>query len=224
MSILNNKQVTIDTTVPSLSIGQIQISADRRSTTTNKLTDAQRIRRVVLPVGHWGELQGSINGASSVSLTDLLREKLVEVAGARLRDVLAENPLATMVELEQFSVASLLAWNGEAAASRGSLTFSREQVEDWFDGSATLAGLKSKHAANPKLAQLLALVRNRFATLAAKNHGLKEESEVDKLLSLIDVADAENSLVVEIVGRLEHVRKAIVSKKNADTVVSMDDL
>lgn len=224
MSILNNKQVTIDTTVPSLSIGQIQISADRRSTTTNKLTDAQRIRRVVLPVGFWGELQGSINGASSVSLTDLLREKLVEVAGARLRDVLAENPLVTMVELEQFSVVNLLAWNGEAAASRGSLTFSREQVEGWFDSSATLAGLKAKHAANPKLVQLLELVRNRFATLAAKNHGLKEESEVDKLLSLIDAADAENSLVVEIVGRLEHVRKAIISKKTADTVVSMDDL
>ena len=224
MSILNNKQVTIDTTVPSLSIGQVQISADRRSTTTNKLTDAQRIRRVVLPVGHWGELQGSINGASSVSLTDLLREKLVEVAGARLRDVLAENPLTSVIELEQFSVANLLAWNGEAAASRGSLTFSREQVEEWFDGSATLASLKAKHAANPKLVQLLALVRNRFATLAAKNHGLKEESEVDKLLSLIDAADAENSLVVEIVGRLEHVRKAIISKKDADTVVSMDDL
>ncbi len=132
MSLISNTLVSVDTVVPTLSIGQIQVSADRRSTSTNKLTDAQRIRRVVLPAGHWGELKGSLNGDASQSLTDLLRVALVGVANDRLRDILAEAPDTRTVELASFTVSSLLAWNAESAVSRGSFTFTREQVEEWF--------------------------------------------------------------------------------------------
>lgn len=226
MTLISNTLVSVDTVVPTLSVGQIQVSADRRSTGTNKLTDAQRIRRVVLPAGHWGELKGSLNGEASQSLTDLLRIALVGIANDRLRDVLTENPDTRTVELSAFTVSALLAWNAESAISRGSFTFTREQVEEWFAKSATLAALKEKHAANPKLPALLQLVATRFATLAAKNHGIKEEKDADKLLSLIDSADldgASASLVVEIVGRLEAIKKAI-AKKAAEDSASMDDL
>ena len=52
----------------------------------------------------------------------------------------------------------------------------------WFAKSATLAALKEKHAANPKLPALLQLVATRFATLAAKNHGIKEEIGLNKIV------------------------------------------
>lgn len=222
MSLINNQQATIDTTVPAISIGQIMLSADRRSSSENKLTDAQRIRRAVLPAGHWGNLSGMVDGAASQSLTDVLRNAIRDIGNLRLRDVLAENADAKVIELKDFTVAALLAWNDESAATRGSFTFTREQVEEWFEVSATKKALSSKHAANPKLPALLELAKNRFATLAAKNHGLKDENDCDKLLSLIDAADVELPLVIEIVGRLEHVKKLILARKNV--ALSMDDL
>lgn len=227
MSIINNAQATIDTAVPAISIGQIMLSADRRSTKEKPLSDAERIRRAVLPAGHWGELNATVNGNAPSGLTDLLRAKLVEVANDRLRDALAAEPMLRLITLSDYSVSALLAWSAETATSRGALTFTREQVEAWFDASATMRALTARAAAkgtNP--AQVLTFAKNRFATLAAKNHGLKEVSDVDKLLSIIDPADLEGehaTLLVELTGRLEHIRKTMLARADAATI-SMDDL
>lgn len=226
MTILNNLQVTIDTTVPTLSIGQTQLSADRRSTKETPLTDAQRIRRAVLPAGHWGELAAQLNNERSQSLTDILRAALTAIASDRLRDTLAADPMAKTLELSQFTVPALLAWNAETASGRGSITFTREQVEAWIADSATLAALRLKHAGKPNLPALCALVTTRFATLAAKNHGLKDEADALKLLQLISPEDATGSkaaLTTEIIGRLEHIAKQLAAKA-AEATVSMDDL
>lgn len=226
MSIIQNNQVTIDTTVPTLSIGQVQLSADRRSTKEEKLADHERVRRIVIPSGHWGELGASINGESSQSLLDVLRTALVAIGNDRLRDTLTSEPLARTVALADYTVPALLAWSAETANSRGSITFTREQVEEWFTTSATRSALKTKHSQNPKCDAMLALVATRFATLAAKNHGLKDVSEVDKLTALIDPTDLEGdkaSLITEMIGRLEHIKKLMLARA-ADVTVSMDDL
>jgi hypothetical protein len=231
MTLLANSltaQVTIDTVVPTLQLGQIQLSADRRSTKEKPLTDAERVRRAVLPAGHWGELAGTFNGERNQSLTDVLRTALTSIASERLRDTLAAEPMQRTLELQQYTVAALLAWNSEAATSRGSITFTREQVEAWLETSATLAAFRAKHAANPRLDQLCMLVTTRFATLAAKNHGLKDEADVLKLLSLIAPADLDAtshtaSFTIELVGRLGHISKQLAAKAES-TAVSMDDL
>jgi len=230
MTTINKIQATIDTVLPSLSLGQIQINAHRRSTKEKPLTDAERIRCVVLPAGHWGELGASLNGTSNQSLTDILRSALVSIASDRLRDTLAAEPMQRIVELNDYSVPALLSWNADTASGRGSITFTREQVETWYDSSETSAELTTKWtAAGKTAAQMLTLhqfVRNRFATLAAKNHGLKEPADCDKLTSLIAAADldgASASLMVEVMGRLDHIRKQLIAKA-AETTISMDDL
>ena len=230
MTLINNTQVTIDTTVPTLTIGQIQLSADRRSTKDKPLTDAERIRRAVLPAGHWGELAASINDARSQSLTDILRSAITAIASDRLRDTLAAEPMQRTIVLADYTVPALLSWNSETAAGRGSITFTREQVETWFAGSVTLQALQTKWQATGKtVAQLAALqqfVTNRFATLAAKHHGLKDEAAAAKLAALIDPADLDGSsaaLVTEILGRLDAIGKQLKAKA-AEATVSMDDL
>jgi hypothetical protein len=226
MTVLNNLLVSIDTTVPTLSIGQIQLSADRRSTKDKPLTDAERIRRAVLPANHWGELTSSINGEKSQSLTDVLRTALVAIASDKLRDTLAAEPLALTIALADYTVPALLTWNSETATSRGSITFTREQVEAWLATSETLKAFSTKHAANPKLPALRALVTTRFATLAAKNHGMKETTDVDKLIAMISPLDFDGAgaaLATEILGRLEHISKQLAAKA-AEATVSMDDL
>lgn len=230
MTILTNNLVTIDTTVPTLSIGQIQLSADRRSTIANKLTDAERIRRAVLPAGHWGELASSINGQANQSLTDILRTALTAIASDRLRDTLAAEPMQRTIQLADYSIPALLAWNAETASGRGSITFTRDQVESWFDASATLRSLMTKWQATgktlPQLAAMQQFVRNRFAALAAKNHGLKDEADALKLLTLLSPDDANGeaaSLVTELTGRIEHIAKTLRAKA-AEATISMDDL
>lgn len=230
MSVLNNTSVTIDTVVPALSLGQVQLSADRRSTKEKPLSDAERIRRVVLPAGHWTEFSGSLAGERSQALTDLLRSALVGIGSERLRDSLAADPMLRVLPLNDFTVGALLAWNAESSAGRGSITFSREQVEAWLgatDGSCvTMSSFKQRHAGKANLQQLVAFVVSKFAVLAAKNHGLKEVADVEKLIALIDVADFDGkhgSLVAEVLGRLEHVKKLIAGRAES-AVVSMDDL
>jgi hypothetical protein len=230
MTIVNSNKATIDTVLPTLALGQIQISAHRRSTKEKPLTDAERIRCVVLPAGHWGELGATLNSEKNQSLTDILRNALVSIAGDRLRDTLAAEPMQRMVELADYSVPALLSWNSETASGRGSITFTREQVETWFDSSTTSTELAAKWAAAGKTAEqvatLAAFVKNRFATLAAKNHGLKEATDCDKLTSLISAADLDGtsaSLMVEVMGRLDHIRKQLVAKA-AEATVSMSDL
>jgi len=230
MTIINTSSVTIDTTVPAITIGQIMLSADRRSTKEKPLTDAERIRRAVLPANHWGELATTINGERNQSLTDVLRTALQGIASDRLRDTLAAEPMAKTIELKDYTVPALLSWQADTASSRGSITFTREQIENWFDSSSTATALIAKYTAAGKtpaqVATLLQFVRNRFAATAAKNHGLKEASEATKLTALIDAADLDGkdaSLMVELMGRLEAINKALTAKANEATI-SMDDL
>jgi len=230
MTLINTTSVTIDTVVPTLSIGQIQISADRRSTKEKPLTDSERIRRVVLPANYWGEISATLNNDKSQSLTDILRTALTGIAADRLRDTLAAEPMQRTVELSDYTVSALLSWNAETASGRGSITFTREQVESWFDGSTTKQALATKYAAAGKsvteVTTLLTFIRNRFASTAAKNHGLKEATDAAKLTSLIDPADLDGkdaSLMVELLGRLEHISKLLTAKANEATI-SMDDL
>ena len=224
--ILNNKQIPVQTVVPSLSIGEIQVSADRRSTKENKLSDAERIRRAVIPANHWTDYAATINGERNVNLTDVLRSALVSIANDRLRDTLNDNPGTLTLELSDYTIPALLAWSAETASSRGTITFTRDEVTAWFETSATRTALATKHAANPKLAGILSMVANRFGALAAKNHGLRDVEEVAKLAALINEADMESdkaSLVADLLSRLEHIRKSLAAKAAEDTV-SMDDL
>lgn len=224
MSLLNNTQVTIDTVVPTLNVGQIQISADRRSTKEKPLTDAERIRRVVLPANYWGEMEATLNNEKSQGLTDVLREALKSIAGDRLRDVLATDPMSRTVELKDYSVAALLSWSAESASSRGSITFTRDDATNWFASSATAAAMLQKHGA--KGLAVVQMLTNRFGALAAKNHGLKDAAEAVKLASIIDPADLEGekaALVAEIIQRLEHINKALTAKA-AEATVSLDDI
>jgi hypothetical protein len=226
MTTINNTSITIDTTVPTLSIGQIQLSADRRSTKEAPLTDAQRIRRAVIPANHWGAISADLNGVANQSLTDILRGALQAIGSDYLRDCLTSDPMMRELPLSALTVQALLQWNAETSTSRGSITFTREQVEAWFKSSFTKGALEAKHAGNAKLPAMLSLLATRFATLAAKNHGLKEPSDCDKLIALIDPQELEGSsasLVTEIMGRLDHIKKQLASKA-AEATVSMDDL
>lgn len=225
MSVLNNTAVTIDTVVPALNIGEVQISADRRSTKEKPLTDAERIRRAVLPAGHWGELATTHNGERSQSLTDLVREGLRSLANDRLRDELAAAPELRSIELSKFTVAALLAWNAETASNRGSITFTRDEAQNWFDESATAAAVVTKHGA-VKAAPMLVYLRNRYGALAAKNHGLRDEADALKLLALIAPADATGThaaFITELTSRLTHIAKALAARA-ADATISMDDI
>lgn len=222
---INQTQIVIETVVPQLKLGEIQISADRRSTKEKPLTDAERIRRAVLPANSWGEIAGTLNSERSQGLTDILREALKSIASDRLRDTLNENPLATTIELKDYSVSALLTWSSETASSRGSITFTRDQATNWYTTSATAAAMLEKHGAT-KGAAVNLMLTNRFGALAAKNHGLREESEAKKLLSIIEAADLDGpsaALVADIIGRLDAIAKQLKAKAQEATV-SMDDI
>lgn len=226
--IINSVSLPIQTVSPSLCIGEVMLSADKRSSReTGVIADAERIRRVVLPVAHWQELAATMDGAKSQGLTDILRDALKRIGSDRLRDTLAETPMATTVPVADYTIAALLAWSEDTASSRGSITFTREQVEAWFTASATLAALVAKWTAAGKTAaqckQLTAFASNRFAALAAKNHGLKDAADADKLLSLMHEDDAATAIGTDIAGRIAHISKALTAKA-ADATVSMDDL
>lgn len=219
----NEQSVVIQTTTPEIKLGEILLSADKRSTKDEKLTDAERIRKAVLPANFWGEVKATHNDQASQGLTDILREQLKKLASDLLRDKLAENPQLRQIALTEFSIPNLLRWSEETASSRGSITFTREQVESWFKASATRSNLATKHSSNPKLAALLDMVSNRFGALAAKNHGLKDAADASKLLSIIATEDMDTPLVTDIVGRIAHIEKTLLAKEQEATV-SMDDL
>lgn len=222
---INATQIVIETVVPTLKLGEIQISADRRSTKEKPLSDSDRIRRAVLPANSWGEINATLNSERSQGLTDILREALKSIANDRLRDTLNENPLATTIELKDYSVASLLTWSTETASSRGSITFTRDQATSWFTTSATAAAMLEKHGAT-KGAAVNLMLTNRFGALAAKNHGLREENEATKLVSIISPADLEGTsaaLVADIIGRLDAIAKQLKAKA-AEATVTMNDV
>jgi len=202
MTIINQTQeATIDTVTPVLSLGQIQLRADRRSTASKPVADSERIRRVVLPAGHWGDISATLSGEFSQSLTDCLRAALRTIGGERLADSLEENPLLRTVALGDYTVTALLTWNADSAATRGSITFTREQVETWYATST----IGKKLAA--KAGKLVAdKVGKRLAVLSAKNHGLKSEADCNSLTAML-AGDTDSALVGEILGRLEGIAK-----------------
>jgi predicted transcriptional regulator len=222
MTIINNaltqaQEVTIDTVVTqSLKLGEIPVKADRRSTTEKPVPEDQRIRRVVLPSGHWGTLSVSINGEVSQGLTDVLTAGLRKIADERLKEWLSEQPLARTVALADYTVAALLSWNAETAAARGALTVSKEEVEKWYATSK----LQAKMAAIGKPA--IELLAKRTAALAAKNHGLASEDEANKLITLL-ADDADNSVAAELIQRCTHIAKQFQAKK-AEKTFSLADL
>ena len=216
MELNNNTEVTIDTVTPELKIGEIQLSADRRSSKETPLSDAERIRRVVIPANYWGELSASANGTANSGLRDILINGLRAIGSARLKDVLTENPLQRTVKLSDYSVTNLLAWSEETAASRGSLTFDREQVEAWFPSTHLHQQMKEKGE------QYITFMSNRLAALAAKNHGLKKPEEADKLITLL-ASDTENGICSDLIQRLAHISKSLAARTN-DSAISLDDL
>lgn len=218
MTIISNNttaQITIDTTTTDLQLGQILVSADRRGTKEKPLSDAERIRRVILPSSAWGNIAASVDGTPMQGLTDVLRNALRDIASARLKDALAETPMLRTVSLADYSIGALLAWNEETASSRGSITFTREQVEAWYPSSAIAASMKEKGA------QWVEFLGKRLATLAAKNHGLKKSEDADKLIALLS-DDANTSIGSELIQRLSHISKSLTAR-TAETL-SLDDL
>jgi hypothetical protein len=213
MSIINATELTIDTVTPALKLGEFQISADKRG---KDLTDSERIRRVVIPANHWGNLAATANGTASQGLTDVLLNGLRTIAAARLRDYLSEQPMARTVAVADYTVTALLAWTNETASGRGAITFEREQVEAWYPTSNLAAAMAAKGK------QFVDFVGNRLATLAAKNHGLKLSSDADKLITLL-AEDADSPLGSELIQRLAHISKTLAAK-TAATSISMDDL
>jgi len=215
--VINQTELTIDTVTPALQLGQIQISADRRSMDKNKpLADSDRIRRVVIPANHWGTLAASMNGSASQGLTDILTNGLKTIASARLKDYLTEQPLARTVSANDYTVSALLAWSLDTASSRGALTFDREQVEEWFPTSKLFTVMAAKGK------QWTEFMANRLGTLAAKNHGLKKPEDADKLITLL-ADDVETPIVSELIQRLTHISRSLAAR-TATATLSLDDL
>jgi hypothetical protein len=221
MTTINNTEVTIDTVATPAKIGEIILSADRRSTKEKPLTDAQRIRRAILPANYWGNLEASaISATGEVTkvqgLTDVLMNGLRGIANARLKDSLDENPMLRTIALKDYTVSALLAWSEETAASRGALTFDRDAVLEWFPKTKLHAAMVEKGT------QFVELVQNRLAALAAKNHGLKKAEDAEKLIVLL-ADDAENGICPDIIARLAHISKSLAAR-TAETTLSLDDL
>ena len=211
-------ELIIHTVTPQIVIGEQMISADRRAAKGQELSDSERIRRNVLPANHWGSLSATMNLTPSQALTDILTAGLRSIAADRLRDTLSESPMVRTVSLDDYTVSALLAWSNDTASSRGSITFTREQVEQWFPTSKLFATIASKGK------QVTDFVGSRLATLAAKNHGIKESKDANKLVSLLsdDVA-ADAPLAAELVLRLTAIAKNLDAKKEEKTL-SLDDL
>jgi hypothetical protein len=232
MTIINSNEVTVDTVATAAKLGEIIVSADKRSTSENPLSDAQRIRRVVLPAGHWGNLTAGTIGLDTSfkpiqSLTDILTSGLRSIANAYLKETLAENEGALTVALADFSVSNLLAWSSETAASRGALTVTKEEIERWFPTSKLFAAMAARGTAEGKGTAYTDFMGKRLSALAAKNHGIKDEAGATKLIVLLadDTATAGDSIATEMVGRLAHIGKSFAAKtKESSSSITMDNL
>jgi hypothetical protein len=214
---------TIDTAPTGLQVGEILVSADRRQSSKGpQLSDAERIRRVILPAGFWGPFEVTSSGLRSphsTALAELLVQSLRRIAGEFLRDYLAEHPMARTVNVSSFLPGPLLAWHTANAASGGSITFTREEVEEWFPSSKLHAVMAAKGP------DFVVFMVKRLAALAAKNHGLKTEQEADKLITLL-AADAEAAdapqLVLDLVQRLNHISRSLAARKD-ERALTLDD-
>jgi len=232
MTVINTNEVTVDTVATAAKIGEIIVSADKRSTTETPLTDAQRIRRVILPVGHWGNLTAGVADLEGTykkvqGLTDILTNGLRSIANSYLKETLAENEGIRTVSLADFTVASLLAWSSETAASRGALTVSKEEIEKWFLTSKLFGVMAARGIAEGKGTAYTEFMGKRLSALAAKNHGIKDEAACAKLVVLLeaDIATPGDSIATELVGRLAHISKTFAARtKESATAITMDNL
>jgi len=232
MTVINTNEVTVDTVATPAKLGEIIVSADKRSTTENPLSDAQRIRRVVLPSGHWGNLTAGVADLEGTykkvqGLTDILVSGLRSIANSYLKETLSENDGMRTVSLADFTVASLLAWSTETAASRGALTISKEDIEKWFPTSKLFAVMQARDAAEKKGTAYTDFMGKRLSALAAKNHGIKDDVGCAKLVVLLeaDIATPGDSIATELVGRLAHIGKTFAAKtKELATAITMDNL
>lgn len=216
-------KLAIHTVVPELKLGQIMISADRKSTATNKLTDAQRIRRIVIDESAWTGIEATLLTQPSQALQDMLNKALRELAGDRLREELNEGEMIREVEAAKFTVSALLAWNKETASNRGMLTLDKDEVLSWFETSETRNLIASKHGT--RAPAILAYLRTRFGALAARNHGLTKPEDAAKLMSIIADADTTGeraSIVTEILSRLNGIQKSLEAKLLDGDAISMD--
>lgn len=208
----NHQALIIHTVTPALTINDIQISADRRG---KELPDSDRIRRICIPSEQWGTLAGQQNHQTHQGLTDILFQGLRDLAAKRLRDALEENPMARTVPSAEYTVSALLAWGAETASTRGSITFTRDDVNSWFPTSTLFQRYASRGQAT------IDFLTQRLGALAAKNHGLKKPEDADKLITLL-IDDAATPLVSDMIQRLSHISKSLTAK-TTDTI-SMDDL
>jgi hypothetical protein len=140
MTTINQTHLTIDTTSIEPTIGQLVISANRRGNKAKgiEIPKEERIRRVMLPAGHWPELRSTIDNIFSQPLTDILRERMRKLAGERLEELLTAEPLARSVPASLFSLSELLAWSTETSTNRGSIGYSAEDVESWLEEESTI--------------------------------------------------------------------------------------
>ena len=180
------------------------------------MTDAERIRRVVLPANYWGHLECTLNNVKSQALNDILTTGLRAIAAARLRDYLQEQPMARTVALADYSVSTLISWSADTASSRGSLAFDRDDIVLWYKTSAVHAVM----AARGK--EFDEFIGNRLFCLAAKHHGIKLAEDATKLITLLE-ADGNTSLGAELIARLAYIAKALEAKKD-DKTVNMSDI
>lgn len=217
----------VHTVAPSIVLGELMVKADKRDSKSKQWAEELRVRRVVIPAGYWGEFSVALAGQHSQGLTDILRESLLSLAAERLDETLGESRMARMVPAADYTIASLLAWSEETASSRGSLTFTKEQVVEWFAASKTQQDAVTRWTAAGKTAEqqrvLMDFLSKRFYALAAKNHGLKDAADADKLLAMVNGEDAATGLGADIVGRISHISKQLAAKKD-EANMSMDQL
>jgi len=232
MTVINANEITVDTVSTAAKLGEVIVSADKRSTSETPLTDAQRIRRVILPVGHWGNLTAGTVGLDDSykkvqGLTDILTAGMRSIANSYLKEMLSENDSLRTVALADFTVSSLLAWSTETAASRGALTVTKEEIEKWFPTSKLFGVMQARGVTEGKGTAYTDFMGKRLSALAAKNHGLENDEGANKLIVLLeaDAATAGDSIAIELVGRLASIAKKYLAKtKESATAINMDNL
>jgi hypothetical protein len=210
----NGTEFTIDTVTPEITLGDIMVSADKRG---KELTEAQRIRRVVIPAAHWAGLSATQHLRPSNLLTDILIKGLQGIAKARLVDYLNEQPLARTVSASDYTVEALLAWNQETSKQGDALAYDADEIAEWF----TTSNLYTKAAKQGQV--VVDVIKGTLTKLAAKNHGIKDEEETTKII--VWLADDEaNPVAAALISRLGKISETIAAKKAAPPKVSIANI
>lgn len=215
----NQQEAIISTTGLERDHDEIIVSANRKSTSDKKLTDAERIRCCAIPAATFSGITILSENCPTDPLSALLQSKLQDIANQRLREFIAETADSVRsIPLNLFSLPALLAWDAETSAARGSISFSKEEVLEWFNKSATKQQLAQRLPAEG-----LEFISKRFSALAAKNHGLAKEADALKLLSLIAPVDATSETGSAVVARINAIATSLRAKADSNTW-SMDSI